>query len=121
MNILESFKIALSSLASNKLRSFLTMLGIIIGVGSVIALESIGAGVVDKSLKQVERNGTNLVTIQPTSQSVGGIRLQTSNSNLTLEDAEALQDTDRITKVTAVAPELQSGGQLVYGSKNTFG
>jgi putative ABC transport system permease protein len=121
MNILESFKIALSSLASNKLRSFLTMLGIIIGVGSVIALQSIGAGVVDKSLKQVERNGTNLVTVQPTSQTVGGIRLPSQNSNLTLEDAEAMQDTDRISKVTAVAPEYQSGGQLTYGSKNTFG
>jgi putative ABC transport system permease protein len=121
MNILESFKIALTSLASNKLRSFLTMLGIIIGVGSVIALQSIGDGVVDQQQKRLEQNGTNLITIQPTSQTVGGIRLQSSNSTLTLEDAEALTDQSRVSKVVAIAPEYQSGGQLVYGSKNTFG
>jgi putative ABC transport system permease protein len=121
MNILESMKIALTSLASNKLRAFLTMLGIIIGVGSVITLSSIGAGVVDKSLQQIARNGTNLVTIQAASQSSGGVRLQTQNTNLTLEDAEAVADQTRVTKAAAVAPEYQSGGQLVYNSKNTFG
>jgi putative ABC transport system permease protein len=121
MNILESMKIALSSLASNKLRAFLTMLGIIIGVGSVITLSSIGAGVVDKSLQQIERNGTNLITIQPASQSSGGVVLQTQNANLTLEDAEAIADQSRVTAAAAVAPEYRSGGQLVAGSKNTFG
>ena len=121
MNLLESLKIALTSLASNKLRAFLTMLGIIIGVGSVITLSSIGAGVVDKSLKQIERNGTNLITIQPASQTVNGVRLQTQNSNLTLEDAEAIADQTRVSAATAVAPEYRSGGQLVYGSKNTNG
>lgn len=121
MNILESMKIALSSLASNKLRAFLTMLGIIIGVGSVITLSSIGAGVVDKSLQQIERNGTNLITVQPASQSSGGVVLQTQNANLTLEDAEAIADQSRVTAAAAVAPEYRSGGQLVAGSKNTFG
>ncbi len=121
MNVIESFKIALSSLASNKLRSFLTMLGIIIGVGSVIALQSIGEGVVDKEQKRLQQNGTNLITVQPTSQSIGGVRLQTLNSNLTTEDSDAIADTDRVSKASAVAPEYQSGGQLVYGSKNTFG
>ncbi len=120
MNVFESFKIALSSLASNKLRSLLTMLGIIIGVGSVIALQSIGEGVVDKEQKRLQQNGTNLITVQPTSQSVGGIRLQTGNSNLTLEDSEAIADPERISKAEAAAPELQTGGQLTYNSKNTF-
>ncbi|HEX2914893.1 MAG TPA: ABC transporter permease [Chloroflexia bacterium] len=121
MNLFEVIKVALTSLASNKLRAFLTMLGIIIGVGSVITLSSIGAGVVDKSLKQIQRNGTNLITIQPASQTVNGVRLQTQNSNLTLEDAEAVADQTRVTAAAAVAPEYRSGGQLVYGSKNTFG
>ncbi len=121
MNIMESIKIAVSSLASNKMRSFLTMLGIIIGVASVITLSSIGAGVVDKSLKQVQRNGTNLVTVQGTSQTIGGVRLQSQNTNLTEEDAEEIADQSRITKAVAVAPEYRSGGQFVNGSKNTFG
>ncbi len=121
MNIIESFKIALTSLASNKLRSLLTMLGIIIGVGAVIALQSIGEGVVAASQKRLEVNGTNLVTIQPTSQNVGGIALSSSNNNLTLEDAEAMADTSRVTRASAVAPEYRSGGQLVYNSKNSFG
>jgi putative ABC transport system permease protein len=121
MKIIESLKIALASLASNKLRAFLTMLGIIIGVGSVITLSSIGAGVVDKSLKQVERNGTNLITIQPASQTVGGVRQQTQNTNLTLEDAEAIADQTRITAADGVAPEYSRGSQMVYNSKNTFG
>jgi putative ABC transport system permease protein len=121
MNIVETIKIALTSLASNKMRAFLTMLGIIIGVGSVITLSSIGAGVVQKSLDQIERNGTNLITIQPASQSSGGIVLQTQNTNLTLEDANAMTDQTRITAAAAVAPEIRSGGQLVAGSKNTFG
>jgi putative ABC transport system permease protein len=121
MNIIESFKIALTSLASNKMRSLLTMLGIIIGVGAVIALQSIGEGVVQSSLNRLTANGTNLITISPASQSAGGIAQSTTNANLTLEDAEAMTDTTRITAATAVAPELRAGGQIVYGSKNSVG
>ena len=120
MSILESFKIALTSLVSNKLRALLTMLGIIIGVGAVIALQSIGQGVVAASLAKLEANGTNLITISPASASSGGIALSTTNSNLTLEDAEALEDTTRIPDASSVAPEVQSGGQVVYNSRNSF-
>jgi putative ABC transport system permease protein len=121
MNIIESFKIALTSLASNKMRSLLTMLGIIIGVGAVIALQSIGEGVVASSMARLTANGTNLITISPATQTSGGIAQSTTNNNLTLEDAEAMQDTTRITAAAAVAPELQSGGQLVNGNLNTVG
>jgi len=121
MNIIESFKIALTSLASNKMRSLLTMLGIIIGVGAVIALQSIGEGVVASSMARLTANGTNLITITPGNTSSGGIATSTTAATLTLEDAEALQDTTRITAATAVAPELQSGGQLVNGNINTVG
>jgi putative ABC transport system permease protein len=119
MNIFESFKIALTSLASNKMRSLLTMLGIIIGVGAVIALQSIGEGVVASSLARLTANGTNLVTISPGSTSSGGVATSTTNANLTLEDAEAMDDPTRVTAALAIAPELRAGGQLVYGSKNT--
>ncbi|MDB5081182.1 MAG: hypothetical protein JWP00_3106 [Chloroflexi bacterium] len=121
MNIIESFKIALTSLASNKMRSLLTMLGIIIGVGAVIALQSIGEGVVASSMARLTANGTNLITVSPSSQSSGGIAQSTTNANLTLEDAEAMTDTTRITSALAVAPELRTNGQLVYNSKNTVG
>ncbi len=119
MNIFESFKIALTSLASNKMRSLLTMLGIIIGVGAVIALQSIGEGVVQNSLARLTANGTNLVTISPGSTSSGGVATSTTNANLTLEDAEAMDDPTRVTAALAIAPELRANGQLVYGSKNT--
>src|SRR6476620_10810366 len=104
MNFLESFKIAISSLASNKLRSLLTMLGIIIGVGAVIALQSIGEGVVDSSTKRLTQNGTNLITIRPGAQSSGGIALSTTNANLTVEDAQELANPDRVADALAVAP-----------------
>ena len=119
MNIIESFKIALTSLASNKMRSLLTMLGIIIGVGAVIALQSIGEGVVQNSLSRLTANGTNLVTISPGNTSSGGVATSTTNANLTLEDAEAMDDPTRVTTALAVAPELRAPGQLVYGAKNT--
>jgi len=121
MNFIESFKIALTSLASNKMRSLLTMLGIIIGVGAVIALQSIGEGVVASSMARLTANGTNLISITPGSTSSGGVATSTTAATLTLEDAEAMADTTRITAAQAVAPELQTGGQLVYGSVNTVG
>ncbi|MEI6043146.1 MAG: ABC transporter permease [Chloroflexota bacterium] len=121
MNIFETLKIALSSLLSNKMRSLLTMLGIIIGVASVIALQSIGQGTIDTATKKLEQAGTNLVTVQPSTQSVGGIALSSTNANLTLEDATAMADTTRVSAAAAVAPENTSGGQMVAGSKNTFG
>jgi putative ABC transport system permease protein len=121
MNILETFKIALSSLLSNKMRSLLTMLGIIIGVASVIALQSIGQGTIDTAQKKLQQAGTNLITVSPGSQSVGGIVQNSSNTNLTLEDSEAMLDTQRITKASGVEAEVQNGGQIVAGSKNTFG
>jgi len=98
------------------------MLGIIIGVASVIALQSIGQGTIDTAQKKLQQAGTNLVTVAPNSQSFGGIVLNSANTNLTLEDAEALRDTtDRINTAASVTAEVQTGGQIVAGSKNTFG
>lgn len=121
MSIFEGIKIAVASLTSNKLRSFLTMLGIIIGIGSVITLQSIGEGVVDKAQQAERANGSNLVTITQARQSYGGITLSNGNSSLTSDDVTALADTSRITRAEAIAPETRIGGLILYGSKNTFG
>ena len=121
MSIFDNVKMALASLVANKLRSLLTMLGIIIGVASVIALQAIGQGTVDTAQKSLEKTGTNLITISPSNQSVGGIAQSTTNNNLTVEDATALEDTSRVGKASGVSPENQSGGQFVAGSKNSFG
>src|SRR6059058_4830515 len=107
MSIFEGIKIAIASLTSNKLRSFLTMLGIIIGIGSVITLQSIGEGVVDKAQQAERANGSNLVTITQAQQNFGGVTLSTGNSSLTSEDVAALSDPSTITRAEAVAPETR--------------
>ena len=74
MNILESFRIALRSLGANKLRAGLTMLGVIIGVGAVIALVSIGRGASAAITAQIQSIGTNLLFVRPGSSQQGGVR-----------------------------------------------
>lgn len=98
----------------------LTMLGIIIGVGSVIALQSIGQGTIDTAQKKLEQAGTNLVTIQPSSQSFGGIATGTSGQTLTYEDAQALAVPGAIPAAAGIEPEYNSGGPVVAGSINSF-
>ncbi len=116
MNIIVSMRIALNALRANKLRASLTMLGIIIGVGAVIALVSIGRGAsaaVDASLQST---GTNLLYVRPGSTQSGGVQsAQGSAATLTLEDAAALAD---INGIVAIAPEVDSGGQAVYQGNN---
>ena len=120
MSIWESFRIALRSLSSNKLRSALTMLGIIIGVGAVIALMSIGRGAQAGILASIQANGTNLLYVSPGSTSSGGVNQGAgSASTLTLADANALANQDDAPAIAAVAPEYSSGGQVVYQGQNT--
>lgn len=121
MSIFESFKTAYSSLISNKLRSILTMLGIIIGVASVIGLQSIGQGTIDTAQKNLERAGTNLVTVSPASQSFLGVATGGTNNTLTYEDAQALATPGTIPAAAAVEAEYNSGGPVVAGSINSFG
>ena len=117
MNILESFRIALRSLGANKLRAGLTMLGVIIGVGAVIALVSIGRGASAAITAQIQSIGTNLLFVRPGSSQQGGVRAaEGSAPTLTLEDGQALQG---IPGIAAVAPEVDSGGQIVYQGNNT--
>ena len=121
MNPLDTARSALTSLWASKLRSSLTVLGIVIGVAAVISLMSIGRGAQASITEMIQSLGTNLLFVQPGASSFGGIFFgQGSASTLTLEDAEAIADSAAIPSVSAVAPQLSTNGQLVYGRKNTF-
>ena len=120
MTPLTTLLTALSSLGTNKLRSILTLLGIIIGVAAVISLMSIGRGAQESVTSRIQSLGTNLLFVQPGASSQGGISGGLgSASTLTLEDAYAILDPLFAPDVEAVAPELQTRSQLVAGRNNT--
>jgi len=119
MNLMESTRIALRSLAANKLRSSLTMLGIIIGVAAVIALMGVGRGASAAIDSQINSMGTNLLFVSPGSTSSSGVRTaQGSAQTLTYEDALALNDPENLPAVAAVAPQAEAMGQVVYMGNN---
>jgi putative ABC transport system permease protein len=121
MNPIESLRIALVSLTANKLRSALTMLGVIIGVASVIALMAIGRGTSAGVSDRISGMGTNLLFVTPGSTTTSGVRsAMGSAATLTYQDALALVDPDNAPAVAAVAPQVESFGQLVYQSNNTM-
>ncbi|MEK7353579.1 MAG: ABC transporter permease [Chloroflexota bacterium] len=104
-------------IATHKFRSFLTVLGIVIGVGAVITLMSIGRGAQAQILSNIQNLGSNLITIRPGSANVGGVRdAAGSGRTLTLEDATAISE--EIQYVTAVAPSYSASFQLVVGAEN---
>ena len=116
MNIANLLKIALKALANNKLRCFLTMLGIIIGVASVITMLAIGQGSKDSIKAQIAEMGSNMIMIHPGNMQRGGVR-QSADDMQTLEvaDYEALRTLDG---VAAISPSVNTGGQLVNGNNN---
>lgn len=121
MNPLEAFLMAAQGLFANKLRSALTVLGIIIGVGAVISLMSVGRGSQAAVTSGIESMGTNLLFVRPGASSQGGVRgAQGSAATLTLEDAEAIADPFAAPSVAMVAPQMSTFGQAVAGSENTF-
>jgi putative ABC transport system permease protein len=118
MNPTEAIKVALSALGANKLRSALTMLGMIIGVGSVIALMSIGQGMQAGVQSQIGALGSNLLFISPGATQASGVRTAAGSAQtLTVEDGEALADA--IPQIAAAAPEASSFGQVVANGTNT--
>jgi putative ABC transport system permease protein len=125
MSLLVSLEIALRALASNKMRSGLTMLGIIIGISAVIVLVSVGQGVQTMVAEQMEDVGANLMFVMPgeleaSNSSMKSNFLRSANtSTLTLKDAEALADPANVPDAAAVAPEFVGTGTVVYGNKNT--
>jgi len=119
MNIFVIFRIAFRALARNKMRSALTMLGIVIGVSAVIAMVSIGQGAQAQVQEQIANVGTNLLFVGAGSQNVGGVRSGTgaTNSNrLTVEDIEAIRR--EIPSVAMASPTVNTRAQLVFGNQN---
>jgi len=118
MKFIDSFVIAIRSLAANKMRSSLTMLGIIIGVGAVITLMALGRGVEANITSGIESVGTNLISIMPQSTETEGFAAMSpgySTPSITLEDSNALE---RIPHVTAVAPTNENFIRAIAGSES---
>ncbi len=119
MNLVESVRIALRALAANKMRSALTMLGIIIGVAAVIALMGVGSGAQAAVDSQISSMGTNLLFVTPGATSQGGVRsAQGSVQTLTYQDAQALVDPVNAPAIAAVAPEMDTSAQVVFMGNN---
>ena len=117
MNYTNTIKISVNALKRNKFRSFLTMLGIIIGVASVIVMLAIGQGSKQSIRDQMSSMGTNLIMVMPASQQRGGVMLGNSNAqNMTLNDIVAIEK--ECPAVSAVSPEVRSSGQAVVGNSN---
>ena len=114
---LELISAAWVGVISHKLRSFLTILGIVIGVAAVIALMAIGKGSQEEIISRISTLGSNLITIRAGSMQFGGMRMSMgSASTLTYEDGMAIAD--EIENVEAVSPYSTSSMQVIYGSEN---
>jgi len=119
MSLWAIIKVAFRALSRNKLRSALTMLGIIIGVGAVIAMVSIGQGAQATIQNQIESQGTNILYVWPGSRNMMGVRTGAGGSNtLTAEDADAIAR--ECSAVAATTPVVRASGQMVFGNQNWF-
>ena len=118
MGLTEQLRVALRALSVNKLRSSLTMLGIIIGVGAVITLLSVGQGVQNLVTGQLQSIGTNLLFVVPGNMSDSQMQARRGGfQQMTLADAIAIGDPANVPDVVAVAPELMSSAEVSYGKK----
>src|ERR1035437_6203974 len=117
MSIKNLLKIAMNALLRNKLRAFLTMLGIIIGVASVIAMLGIGQGSKLSIQQQIAGMGLNLVTVVPGSQQRGGVQFGASTMQ-SLKESDVNAILAECPAVLAATPELRGNGQAAYGSLN---
>lgn len=118
MNLKNLLKVAITAIMSNKWRTFLSTLGIIIGVAAVITMMAIGQGSKDSIRADLQKWGTNLLTVRPGGEMRGGVRLDPSAmQTLKQADYEAIRDGASL--ITHISPEVTSGGQVIYGAKNT--
>ena len=117
MNLFNLFKIALKALANNKLRCFLTMLGIIIGVGSVITMLAIGQGSKESIKANIAEMGSNMIMIMPGTDMRGGVR-QSSDDMQKLKPADYESLREGLTYVKGLSPEVSSQGQFISGNNN---
>lgn len=117
MNLSNLIKIAFKAIQLNKMRAFLTMLGIIIGVASVIAMLAIGEGSKQSIKAQISAMGSNMITIRPGASMMGGVRQDASTTqSLTMDDLAIIEKESKYTENTS--PLVNSGGQSINGSKN---
>lgn len=118
MNIVQAFKMALRSITAKKVRAILTMLGIIIGVGSVITMLAIGQGSKRSIQAQISEMGSNMIMIHPGGDRRGGVRLDAADmESLKLKDLEDIQAQARY--ISYISPSVNSSGQAIFGANNT--
>src|SRR3990172_6983256 len=119
MDWIESFITAWNGLNANKMRSGLTMLGVIFGVAAVIALLSIGQGVQESITGSITGAGSNLLFVAPGSFQMGGVESPSgSAASLTYADAQAIADPHNVPDAALVAPEFSVNTQVIFGSAN---
>jgi putative ABC transport system permease protein len=119
MSVLEALRVAWGGLTANRLRSGLTMLGILIGVGAVILLVAIGNGTSERVQQQIESLGSNLLVVYPAATASNGVSQGfASGSTLTMADVQALQNRQNAPDVVAAVPTTGGRAQLTYGDLN---
>lgn len=118
MNYSNLFKIALRAIAANKMRSFLTALGIIIGIAAVITMLAIGQGTKQSVKSNISEMGSNMIMISPGADMRGGVR-QDASSMETLKQADYESIKDECNYISGISPTVNSSGQWIYGSNNT--
>ena len=118
MNYSNLFKIALRAIAANKMRSFLTALGIIIGIAAVITMLAIGQGTKQSIKSNISEMGSNMIMISPGAAMRGGVR-QDASSMETLKQADYESIKDECNYISGISPTVNSSGQWIYGSNNT--
>lgn len=117
MNIVNLFKIAIKALGNNKMRCFLTMLGIIIGVASVITMLAIGQGSKQSIKESISEMGSNMIMIMPGTQDKGGAR-QSAENMQTLKPADYNSIKNTATYINGISPQVNSSGQFINGASN---
>lgn len=118
MNYSNLFKIALRAIAANKMRSFLTALGIIIGIAAVITMLAIGQGTKQSIKSNISEMGSNMIMISPGADMRGGVR-QDASSMETLKQVDYESIKDECNYISGISPTVNSSGQWIYGSNNT--
>lgn len=119
MSFANLIRVAVKAILNNKIRTLLSMLGIIIGVAAVIIMMAIGQGSKMSIRKELSKMGTNLLSIRPGADMRGGVRLDPSAmQTLKVADYESIRDESTLAKY--VSPEVTSSGQVIYGAKNTM-
>jgi putative ABC transport system permease protein len=118
MNFINLFKVAIKALANNKFRSFLSMLGIIIGVAAVIVMMAIGQGSKESVKANISQMGTNIIMIRPGADMRGGVRQDPSAmQTLKMDDYNSIKNDTKY--ILYVSPEVSASGQAIYGANNT--